>query len=127
MMNVDILRKAFEFAAVPMALILSLAAVSTQRCVAQTQASNLTTVAVLHDSDSNNKGRTGDATANTAAKAAPAGGRAGVETDVAPAARPFNSAFSASICACIAANCLATAGDISGSGVAGADDNSHCC
>jgi hypothetical protein len=70
MMNVDIkLRKAFQFAAVPVALILSLAAIPTQRCVAQTQASAPTTAA-LHDSDSGETGRAGGATANTAAKTA---------------------------------------------------------
>ena len=96
MTNVDIkFRKAFEFTAVPVALILSLAAVPTQRCVAQTQASPPTTVAALHESDSDNTGRAGDATANTAAKAAPA--PATSDAEISPAVAKQLSAMQAEI------------------------------
>jgi hypothetical protein len=73
MMTVDIrLGKALQFAALPVALILSLTAVPTQRCVAQTQASAPTNVAALHDSDSDKTVRAGDETDNAAGKTAPA-------------------------------------------------------
>ncbi len=73
MMTCDIkLCKALQSAALPVALVLSLAAVPAQRCAAQTQASAATTAAALHDSDSGETGRAGGATDNTAAKTAPA-------------------------------------------------------
>jgi hypothetical protein len=72
MMTVDIkLRNALQFAALPVALILSLSALPTQRCLAQTQPS-AATVAALHESDSGETGRAGGATDNTAAKTASA-------------------------------------------------------
>ena len=62
------LRKASHFAALPVALLLSMAAVSIQRCVAQTQPSAPTTVAALHGSpNSDEAGHGGGAANNTAA------------------------------------------------------------
>ena len=73
MMTVDIrLCKALRFAALPVALVLSLTAVPTQRCVAQTQAPAPANVAALHDSDSDKTVRAGDETDNAAGKTAPA-------------------------------------------------------
>src|ERR1700730_11992155 len=72
MMTVDIkLRNALQFAALPVALILSLSALPTQRCLAQTQPP-AATVAALHESDSGETGRAEGATDNTAAKKASA-------------------------------------------------------
>src|ERR1700751_5349889 len=69
MMTADInLRKASRLVALSVA-ILSLAAIPTQHCVAQTRP---TTVAALHDSDSAEKGRTATATNGTDATAEPA-------------------------------------------------------
>jgi len=63
------LRKASHFAALPVALLLSMAAVSIQRCVAQTQPSAPTTVAALHGSpNSDEAGHGGGAANNTPAK-----------------------------------------------------------
>jgi hypothetical protein len=73
MMTVDIkLCKALQFAALPVALILSLAAVPAPLCVAQTQASAPTNVAALHDSNTDKPVRAGDETDNTAGKTASA-------------------------------------------------------
>ena len=71
MMIVDIkLCKGLQFAAVPLALILNIA---TQRCVAQTQSANPTTVATRHVSSSDETGNAGGGTNNNVAKtAAPA-------------------------------------------------------
>ncbi len=73
MMTVDIrLCRALQSAAWPVALILTLATVPTQRCAAQTQASAPTDVAALHGSDSDKAVRAGDETDNSAGKTAPA-------------------------------------------------------
>src|SRR6202162_4045034 len=71
MMTVDIkLCKGLQFAAVPLALILS---ISAQRCVAQTQSANPTTVAARHVSSSDETGNPGGGTNHNVAKtAAPA-------------------------------------------------------
>jgi Putative beta-barrel porin-2, OmpL-like. bbp2 len=71
MMTVDIkLCKGLQFAAVPLALLLN---ISTQRCVAQTQSANPTTVATRHVSNSDETGNAGGGTNKGAAKtAAPA-------------------------------------------------------
>src|SRR3984957_5698139 len=63
--------RALQLAALPVALVLSLAIVPTQRSVAQTQASTPTNVAALHDSDSDKTVHAGDTTDNAAGKAAP--------------------------------------------------------
>jgi len=73
MMTVDIrLCRALRFAAWPVALILSLTAVFTQRCVAQTRVSAPANVAALDDSDSDKTVRAGGETDNAAGKTAPA-------------------------------------------------------
>jgi len=64
--------RALQLAALPVALVLSLAIVPTQRCVAQTQDSAPTNVAALHDSDSDETVHAGDKTDNAAGKTAPA-------------------------------------------------------
>ena len=70
MMIVDIkLCKGLQFAAVPLALILN---ISTQRCVAQTQSANPTTVATRHVSSSDETGNAGGGTNNNVAKTAAA-------------------------------------------------------
>src|SRR3977135_3740902 len=72
MMTVDIkLRNALQFAALPVVLILTLSALPTQRCVAQTPPS-AATVAALHASASGETGRVGGATDNTPEKTASA-------------------------------------------------------
>src|ERR1700722_8341538 len=63
--------RALQLAALPVALVLSLAIVPTQRCVAQTQDSAPTNVAALHDSDSDKTVHAGDTTDNAAGKTAP--------------------------------------------------------
>src|SRR5271166_687757 len=71
MMTVDArLCKALQFAALPVALILTLAASPTERCVAQ--ASAPVTVAALHDSDTDETGNAARAAEGAAAKTAPA-------------------------------------------------------
>jgi hypothetical protein len=60
-------------------------------------------------------------TALDSATEAGAAGAGAVAGTVVAGMRFFSSALSSSISACIAANCFATAGDISGSGVAGTD------
>ena len=65
------LYRTLQFPALSVALILSLAAVPTQRCSAQTQASAPPTVAALHNSDSGETGHAGGATDDATAKTAP--------------------------------------------------------
>jgi hypothetical protein len=88
------LRNALRLSALPVA-ILSLAAIPTQRCLAQTEPTTATTMAALHDSDSAESGRAASAANGTAAKTAPA--TATPDPDISPAVAKQLAAMQAEI------------------------------
>jgi hypothetical protein len=88
------LRNTLRLSALPVA-ILSLAAIPTQRCLAQTEPTAATTMAALHDSDSAETGRAASAANGTAAKTAPA--TATPDPDISPAVAKQLAAMQAEI------------------------------